>query len=110
MSRSESLAKVLPEAAQIASLTLERDVEAQGRSLFFKASLAWTLIRLHDVAQGGEISMKVDTFAAEQNHPKAACIDPAKTDDERRRDALASRPWFKACSGAGNTRPKRCNK
>jgi hypothetical protein len=63
MSRSESLAKVLPEAAQIASLTLERDVEAQGRSLFFKASLAWTLIRLHDVAQGGKISMKVDTFA-----------------------------------------------
>jgi GGDEF domain-containing protein len=72
MERSESHDRVLAEAALIGSISLEKEIEGQGRSMIFKASMAWTLIRLNDAPLAGEISRKIDAFAAEQHQPKVA--------------------------------------
>ncbi len=71
MERSTSHAQVLAEAAKIGSINLEKEVEAQGRSMFFKAALAWTLIRFQDTSQAREISKQIDAFAAEPDGPKS---------------------------------------
>jgi GGDEF domain-containing protein len=70
LERSTKHAQVLAEAAKIGSISLEKEVEAQGRSLFFKTALAWTLIRFHDTSQTGEISKQIDAFAAEPDGAK----------------------------------------
>jgi diguanylate cyclase (GGDEF)-like protein len=71
MERSESHDRVLKEAARIGSITLEKEVDGQGRTLFLKASLAWTLIRLQDVSETNEISKQIDAFVAEQRQSKS---------------------------------------
>jgi GGDEF domain-containing protein len=70
MERSTKHAFVMAEAAKIGSISLEKEVEAQGRSLFFKAAMAWTLIRFNDTSQAREISKQIDAFAAEPDESK----------------------------------------
>ena len=75
LERSESHDHVMAEAAKISSFSMEKEIQSQGRSLFFKTSMAWTLIQIHDGLQASEISRKIDAFAAEQHKPKAAALD-----------------------------------
>jgi GGDEF domain-containing protein len=72
MERSGGQEQVMAEAARIGSISLEKEIEGQGRSLFFKTSMAWTLIRLRDIPESGDVFIRIDTFAAEQNKPKGA--------------------------------------
>jgi GGDEF domain-containing protein len=69
--RSENHDHVLAEAAKIASFRVEKEIESEGRNLFFKASIAWALIPIHDGSDSGEVSRKIDIFAAGQNQPVA---------------------------------------
>ena len=76
MERSEvsNLNSVLAEATKLASIGIEKEIESEGRSLFFKASIAWTLIGIRDASEAGEICRRIDNFAALQNqvNPKTA--------------------------------------
>jgi GGDEF domain-containing protein len=68
--RSKKYDHVLAEAAKIGSISLEKEIEAQGRSMFFKAAMAWTLLRFNNTSLAVEISKQIDEFAAEPIEPK----------------------------------------
>jgi GGDEF domain-containing protein len=70
LERAEKPDKVLAEAAKLGSIVLEKEIEAQGRSLFLKAQMAWTLMQLQNVPQAGEVSVRIDAFTAQQTQPK----------------------------------------
>jgi GGDEF domain-containing protein len=70
MERSEARSEVVAEAGKIAAVALEEEIQSNGRSLFFKASMAWTLIGIRDTPQVSEITRKIDDFAARHNQPK----------------------------------------
>jgi GGDEF domain-containing protein len=70
LERSGPTDQVLAEAAKIGGVSLEKEIESQGRSSFFKASLTWKLTRLRDATEADEIIRKIDAFSAEQSQAK----------------------------------------
>jgi GGDEF domain-containing protein len=70
LERTKKHAEVAAEAAKIGAITLEKEVETQGRSMFFKTAMTWKLIRIQNTSQVEEISAQIEAFAAEPGEHK----------------------------------------